>query len=41
MTNAKPRVHSRGSVNGGDDIAVEMVMMMMITMPLSSRAASA
>lgn len=40
MTDAKPRVHSRGSVHGGDDIAVEMVTIMTITMHLSSRAAN-
>ena len=36
MTNAKPWVHRRGSVNGGDAIAAEMMVIMMIIMRLSS-----
>lgn len=36
MTNAKPCVHRRGSVNGGDGIAAEMMVIMMIIMRLSS-----
>lgn len=40
MTNAKPWVHRRGSVNGGDAIAAEMMIMMIIMRLCSSPTAS-